>query len=497
MSALDEYKKLTKNKEALEQDLKQYGDIIVTKRLRFSTGGMRGILREGFNGINEVTCNILSTCLSKRYHSIVISHDSRYHSEDLALVAARIFTKHKRKVYLYNYLVTPCLSYLVPTLKVDLGLIVTASHNPKEYNGFKVYDANGCQINTPIDEEIERELLLNETTDYNDIEFSPSLVKPSRDEVIELYLKNILKGIRLPPLGKTTNKILFTPLFGVSTDFIRRGLLLYNLSSFVSILNEQSFYDSSFPGLPFPNPEVAQVYDKAKQEDPEIIFSCDPDGDRFGLVEKVGQEYVHYNGDEIAAIFIQFFISSFESSSLAFINTFLCNDFMQEICKMHKIEYHRTKTGFKNISKKINEVKQKDSKKMVFAYEDSLGFFFGEGREKDGVKCAILMARILQSNRPSLILKDLEKYGTFSTFTYHFRSLEAGKLMDKLVGKEEGESLHDMFIITQKDCKIILRRSGTEPILKIYGSSKVLKRDTLEEKVMDFVNNKLKPLHLL
>lgn len=483
-----DYKKLTKNKEEFEKDLERFGDVLVKKRLRFTTGGMRGILREGFNGINEVTCNILCTYLAKNYQSAVIGYDSRNKSKEFGKIAGSIFKKHGRKFYIYEHIVTPCLSYLVKALNVDIGLMITASHNPKEYNGFKVYDRNGCQVAAPLDAEIEKELMKNEMTDISDIEISLCDTKPGRDEIIHRYTENMFCGWRDTqiPISKSrsSQKIIFTPLYGVSIDFIKYALTYYNMIDLFNFVDEECVYDSNFPDLPFPNPEVEQVYDRAKKYNHDIIFSCDPDGDRFGMVEKVGDSYVQYCGDEIAAIFIKFFIDNFDHNSLVFINTYLCNDFMEDIAKKYNIEYHRTKTGFKNVSKIINSVYDD---KVIFAYEDSLGFFFGRGREKDGIKSTILMAYLTQNQRPSQLLSSLKEFGTYSTFNYHHRCTDPEALLESVVRRLNVDVLYDMFILKNNDHKLILRKSGTEPIIKIYGSSKHLSKSKLQEIVKKFV----------
>ncbi|KAF9762594.1 putative phosphoribomutase [Nosema granulosis] len=492
---MEEYKKLTKNKAQFERDLEIFGTVLVEKRLKFSTGGMRGLLREGFNGINAVTCNILCTHLAKAYSSVVIGYDCRKQSAEFGMIAASIFKKHNKKVYLYEHIATPCLSFLVKHLDVDIGLMITASHNPKEYNGFKVYDAHGCQVSEPLDGEIEENLRNNETTNYSDAKIKISLeeTKPSREEIILKYTENMFRGWKdsqMPTMQPSPlQKILFTPLFGVSIDFVKQALTYYGLIDLFDFVSSQCKYDCEFPGLPYPNPEVEQVYDEAKSYPHNIIFSCDPDGDRFGMVEKINGSYIHYCGDEIASIFIKYFIENFEHSSLVFINTYLCNDFMEDISKRFNIEYHRTKTGFKNVSKVINSV---DKNKIIFAYEDSLGFFFGGGREKDGIKCTVLMAHILQNHSPSNILSSLKEYGNYTTFNYHYRCSNPKELLKNVIKRLTVRNLYDMFLIEREDHKLILRKSGTEPIIKIYGTSKVLNKKELEKKVLNFLEKNFK-----
>ncbi|EOB12664.1 Phosphoglucomutase-2 [Nosema bombycis CQ1] len=496
MNLKEQYNKLTKNKDKFNLDLEKYGDKIVTQRLKFTTGGMRGLMREGFNGINEVTCNILCTALAKRFNSVTIGYDSRNKSSNFGMIASKIFRKHGKSASVFDHMATPSLSHLIGVLGTDIGLMITASHNPKEYNGFKVYDKNGCQITSPLDEEIASQLLNNEITDLTDTN-PPCDNKSvmSRDEAVSHYIKNLFRGWNSNqiPFLKSQLKVLFTPLYGVSIDFVRLGIKEYGFLPSFDFFEKHCCYDPSFPGLPFPNPEVDQVYDEPKKLNYDLIFSCDPDGDRFGMIEKqINGDYVHYSGDEIASIFIKYFIDNFEHSSLVFINTFLCNDFMEDVSARFKIEYHRTKTGFKNVSKVINEVFQRGEDKFIFAYEDSLGFFFGGGREKDGIKCVLLMAHILQGTKPSKILSSLQEYGTYSTFNFHFRCEDPDKILDLVTKSLECKKLHDMFIMDEEDYKMILRKSGTEPIIKIYCSSKFLKKKILKEKVMDFVNENFK-----
>jgi phosphomannomutase len=485
-----EYKRLSRDGERLEQDLDTYGVEELMKRLKFSTGGMRGIMRSGFNGINEVTCNILGTELSSRYDFVVIGCDGRHNSLEYARLFANIFHRNGKRSCVYTKVPTPFLSFLVKELGTEAGVMITASHNPKEYNGIKVYTSDGCQLGEPLDSEIEEGLRENNITedieDRGDVELDSSrllLIDKYCESMFRSWDGGIVSEIRST---KMTVPITFTALCGVSAEFVDRALSHYGLREKVHFVESQCGPDPDFPGLPFPNPEIEETFGRAEELGlSDIVFACDPDGDRFGLAERVGGRWVHYNGDEIAAILSHFFIRRFDPAELAFVNTHLCNGFMTRMARKHGIEHKKTEAGFKNVSRAVRDVVGKH----VFAYEDSLGFLFGGGDEKDGIRCAVLMAHLVQRKPPSEMLREMmDTYGVCSSCTVHVRSERPEKQLRRaLEGLRDVRTEGKRHIIEREGYRIILRVSGTEPIIKVYGSSESLDKGRLAEHVSAFI----------
>lgn len=490
------YLEMTADREQFAQDMEEYGDELL-RMLEFGTGGMRGLMRSGFGGINEVTCNLLGTELSKRYASVVIGCDGRHNSLEHAMLLKMIFEERGRQVWMHLHIPTPFLAFIVRRLGAEAGVMVTASHNPKEYNGFKVYSSEGCQIGPPLDAEIEEALNRLETTtvEYGDIGRAAkcslgTLSGEERSRLIDEYNACMFCRWDTDLIQRISNvgtsvPVVFTGLCGVSGEFVRAALEFYRLDGSVHFVEEECRPDPDFPGLPFPNPEFGDALGRAKQSClADIVFACDPDGDRFGLSERIGGEWVDYNGNEIAAMFMYFFVRNFDPATLAFVNTFLCNGLMEKVSKTHGIAYSRTETGFKNVSRAVAEAGQKH----VLAYEDSLGFLFGQGLEKDGVKCVVLMMYLVQKMLPSVILDEMHVYGRNSSVNVHLRSEDPQRLLDDVLKRlPDAVTEGKRSTVLRETHRIVLRVSGTEPILKIYASSETLDKRSLSDAVQEFV----------
>ncbi|AFN82644.1 phosphoglucomutase [Encephalitozoon romaleae SJ-2008] len=515
------YMEATCDLDRFHEDLRIYGEKSLLRLMKFGTGGMRGPMRSGFNGINEVTCNLIGTELCKRFSSIVIGCDGRYNSLNYAILLREIFRLNGKKADLYPEVVTPFLAFLTCKLGAEAGIMVTASHNPKEYNGFKVYTSKGSQIGPPLDREIEESMRALDLTRFDrtgehgnilrqikeennvlrgkgasssrkresgnlagdDISRRNELISSYNEWMFEGWNDNIIQDIRnTSPLVP----IVFTGLCGVSGEFVKKALEFYNLDGTVYFIDEECNPNPDFPNLPFPNPEVAETLARSKESNlADIIFSCDPDGDRFGLSERIDGEWVDYNGNEIAAMFMYFFVKNFSPSDLAFVNTYLCNDLMEKVCSAHGIEYLKTETGFKNVSRGVDSVKGK----KVFAYEDSLGFLFGNGKEKDGIKCVVLMAYMVQKELPSKILKKMEMYGSFSSVNIHVRCSNPDNVLERALRKLPNVKTEGKRSAVKFDnYKVILRVSGTESMVKVYTSSTALDKKSLAKVANDFID---------
>lgn len=528
--------------------------------LKFKTGGMRAVMGDGFDRINLVTCNMIASTIAKKFKSAVIGFDHRINSDLYAYTIYKVLKAHNLLLNIYRCCTTPYLAW--KSLDYDVGIMVTASHNSREYNGFKVY-VKGSQVVAPLDQELETLFykvpftdikLDNEIKNYQDngkrgteYEAQFKWQKELKKNLSEIEYDAFFKSYRLDDLFKkiphdrTTDeslqsmesntkksKIIFSALNGVSFPFIRKVEDYYGIKFITD--SSQNQVDGSFPNLEFPNPEIKDNWlDLLKEHKTKInpcglsnqnvkhyMFMCDPDGDRFGLAEINDKGLLVYNGNEIAKIYLWFYLNVIKES-FGLVNTFLCDDTFKRVAQSQGIPYVNTKTGFKNVSKAVKELKDahlntKDSMDFhILAYEDTLGYLFDHSTERDGVKAAILMYHILQLKDISGIFKDLEKFGRIESFTKFLRVDDPKKVLESILNKYmhlpdvasikriekslgtkhkllEYETIYDGHILVFDTFKVILRISGTESVLKVYCFSEMLSKESLEATVEEWIS---------
>lgn len=507
------YTKLTPNKAQWNEEKKDASLETLLSPIKFKTGGMRGLMREGFNGINEVTANILATQLCRRFESVVIGYDHRRNGERLAYVFLEVFALSSKSVRVYRHCITPYLA--MESRLYDAGVMITASHNPKEYNGFKIY-SNGTQITTDVAQSIQDSLKSHEFTEIYDSD-SGACKNPDWRGDLETHTSPIdfkryfsSYGIELS-VDRHTVVPVFSALYGVSSSFIREACKHFGIT--INTDSKHNCVDGDFPQIPFPNPEVEEnwhaLYDEMFSDRIRdgFLFMVDPDGDRFGMASVEDGRITIHNANAIAKIFTWYFLRKYHPSEIILVSTFLCDGFFKAVSEKLGIRYRQTETGFKNVSRGIRELQDESashhymgesvqdlqkkladtsideqrSAKHVIAYEDPLGFVLGNPGEKDGVLASIVMYHILQEHRISDILDEMRCFGAYASHTVHLRVDDPERMLEKVVRMRSFERIYDAYMAVEDNFLAYLRVSGTESMIKIYMfSSKVEHRELRE-----------------
>ncbi len=378
--------------------------------LEFGTGGMRGKMGMGTNRINKYTIGLASQGLANylkenfknlREIKIVIAYDSRNNSELFAQTAADIFSANNIRVFLFKELrPTPELSFAIRDLKAQSGIMITASHNPKEYNGYKVYWEDGAQIIAPHDKRIIEEV---KKINIDQINFNanPDKIQFIGEDIDSLYLAQ-LKGISLNPKIIKDNSMLnivYTPLHGTGITLMEKALKLFGFNN-INIVEKQSTPDGDFPTVKSPNPENPESLElavqKAKEIDADIILATDPDGDRVGLAvrENTG-EYRLLNGNQTGSILAYYVLSNLNRKNYIkeddyIVKSIVTTDLLQDIAEKYKVKTYNVLTGFKYIAAKI---KEKIGAKFLGGFEESFGYLFKDFiRDKDAIMSACLIS---------------------------------------------------------------------------------------------------------
>ncbi|KAM0687967.1 hypothetical protein COBT_000787 [Conglomerata obtusa] len=514
-------------------------------KLRLSTGGVRAMMKDGLSFMNEVTVNIIATTLASYFreiqhiisiykrnehekNKIFIGFDGRYNSSYFAMVASKVFHELNFDVFITpRPVISPLVPFAVRYMEMDLGVMVTASHNSKEYNGLKIWLATGYQISDPYDKELEILLedmnitkidndkkmfyLENTQEDYHSINIQELSFTKKYDfnDLIKKYTNsicNVWTYGKSECKGEITSKILFSSLCGPSKIFMEQCVINCDFKRQIEFFPSHCVIDPNFNGIVHPNPELHENYDElitfADQNNIEYIFLADPDGDRFGLAQKFNERWKIYDADEIAAIFAYFFVSVLGKDNLYFINTHYCNPLLEKIARDEGITYYKTETGFKNISKKIYEIRESVPDAKIFAYEDALGFLIGNGTEKDGVASAILMMKIIEHEEKIYKFLHLiyQIYGQIVTYKQRIRventSNTLVKLVECLIKNDISYDKNDKRIICNigDDINFCIRASGTEEMIKIYANSSHKTYEELKKYVDDFFETNFKDL---
>ncbi|MPQ44234.1 phospho-sugar mutase [Clostridium tarantellae] len=511
------------------------------KELDFGTGGLRGIIGAGTNRMNIYTVGkatqgfadyLNNTCKGNK--SVAIAYDSRNMSKEFAEAAALTLCGNGIKVYLFESLrPTPVLSFTVREFKCDGGIVVTASHNPKQYNGYKVYGNDGCQVtDVPAKEIID---YVSQVSDYSLIKtmnredaIKANLLEYIGENIDKSYiehLKTITIRKNLVKENAKDLKIIYTPIHGSGNVPVRRILreLGYNQ---VAIVREQENPDGNFPTAPYPNPEDPKVFelalDMAKEFIPDIIFGTDPDCDRIGVVVKGNNDkYEVLTGNQTGMLLTNYILSSLkELKELplngAIIKTIVTTESVRKMAEEYNVELFDLLTGFKYIGEKIKQFEETGSHKYLFGFEESYGYLAGTFvRDKDAVVASMLIAEMtLYYKKQGKTLYDglielYEKYGYFkeTLVSIELQGKEGqekiAKCLDNL-RKEKIEAINGVKVLKSFDYKLqkevnnitnevkditlpssnvlkyileddswfVVRPSGTEPKMKIYLSIK-------------------------
>lgn len=429
------------------------------KNLEFGTGGMRGELGPGTNRLNLYMVRKATEGLARyieengeqaKTRGVVVAYDSRHKSPEFALEVAKVLGRHGIKTYVFNELrPTPELSFAVRYLKAFAGIVITASHNPPEYNGYKVYGEDGGQIpptaaDTIISyvNRVEDELTIPVLEEQELLE--KDLLTYIGQEVDEAYIE-ALKTIQLnrelvKKVGKEL-KIVFTPLHGTANKPVRDGLAAFGFTN-VTVVKEQELPDPNFSTVKSPNPEEHAAFELAiqygKEIDADLLMGTDPDADRLGVaVKNSSGEYVVLTGNQMGALMLHYLLSQKKEKGLlpengVVVKTVVTSEIGRAIASSFGLETIDTLTGFKFIGEKINEFEQTKSHTFQFGYEESYGYLIGDFvRDKDAVQSAIFAAEVAafyKAQGKSLYDGLLE---IFETYGFYKESLESLTLKGK------------------------------------------------------------------
>lgn len=438
------------------------------KYIEFGTGGMRGELGPGTNRLNVYTIRRAAEGLAQyiiangdeaKKRGVVIAYDCRHKSPEFAIEAACVLGKHGIKVYLFDELrPTPELSFAVRYLHAYSGIVLTASHNPPQYNGFKVYGEDGGQIASAAADAIigyinnvENELLVEVAEEKTLVE--SGLLVSIGEEIDAAYNEKLqtlaLDQELLRDNAKNLN-IVFTPLHGTSNKSIRRGLASMGFSN-VKVVKEQELPDPNFSTVKSPNPEEHEAFELAikygKQVDADILLGTDPDSDRLGVaVKNENGEYVVLTGNQTGALMLHYLLMKKQENGTlphngAVIKTIVTSEIGRGIANAFNIPTLDTLTGFKFIGEKINEFEQTGNYSFLFGYEESYGYLIGDFvRDKDAVQAALFICEVAtyyKSIGKSLYDGLIEIYQTYGWFQEDLVSMT-------LKGKDGAEQIQQM-----------------------------------------------------
>lgn len=471
------------------------------KDLEFGTGGLRGIMGPGTNRMNRYTLGKatqgLANYLLKEFNDlpeirVAIACDSRNNSMQFALTTADILTANGIWVYLFEALrPTPQLSFAIRTFKCQSGIVITASHNPKEYNGYKVYWNDGAQIVPPHDKNIIAEV--NSIDSVKEIKFKGdhNLIKVIGSEIDEIYL-NTLSSLSLSPdinLKHRNIKIVYTPIHGTGVDLVPRVLHKFGFATVVTI-PEQNVIDGNFPTVQSPNPEepaaLRLALEKAQEIDADIVMATDPDADRVGIGIKDNMgKFILLNGNQAAALLIYYVLTKWKEKKRLrgkeyIVKTIVTSDLLANIAKGFNVECIEVLTGFKYIAEIIRELE--DNKTFIAGGEESYGYLVGTFvRDKDAILSCALFPEIVAWAKEQgksiyqLLIDIYTKYGL-----YRERLVSITKK-----GKEGAEEIQKM-----------MKQFRSNPPKTLAGSKVVIVHDYAQRQTHDLSESVIYPIKL-
>ncbi len=383
------------------------------KSLEFGTGGLRGIMGAGSNRINKYTIGTatqgLANYLNNKYPgekiSVAIAHDSRNNSDYFAKITADVFSANGIYVYFFEELrPTPELSFAVRHFGCKSGVMLTASHNPKEYNGYKAYGADGGQFTSPDDKLVIDEV--NKISSIDEVKFDriDANVELIGEAVDKLYLDGITALSISPEAIKRQHdlKIVYSPIHGTGITLVPKALAQFGFTN-VTVVEEQSKPDGNFPTVVYPNPEekdaLTLAMNKAKEIDADLVLATDPDADRVGIAVKDNDgEWVLLNGNQTGSLLINYLLTAWQEAGKLdgnqfIVKTIVTSNLIEEIAKKKDVTYYNTLTGFKYIGQVMTELEGK--KYFIGGGEESYGYLIGDlVRDKDAVVSAAFISEM-------------------------------------------------------------------------------------------------------
>ena len=497
------------------------------KDLAFGTGGLRGVMGAGSNRMNKYTVGKatlgLANYLKSKYSGeikVALAYDSRNNSAYFAKVSAEIFANCGLKVFLYDTLVpVPVLSFTTAYLGCNAGVMITASHNPKEYNGYKVYDNRGCQFCT---EDAKNAIgFINQIEDFTSIPFgnaSKENITMIGEETLSAYLAEVKKQSLFEE--KSDLKIVYTPLHGTGNIPVRR--MLEGLD--VTVVKEQELPDGNFSTVRSPNPEekdaLTIAIEKAKEIGADLVLGTDPDCDRVGIAVKADNgEYVLFTGNQTGALLVKFGLEMKKSTlnpKSTLVKTIVTSELGANIGRKYGLIIEETLTGFKYIGDKINKYEDSGEQEFVIGYEESYGYLVGtHARDKDAVVSAMLICQMAAwyKNQGKTLIDGMNEI--YAEYGYYLDSLDPFVLKGKdgaekiqslmTYFRENGTALFDgikkiidfsagvgdlpkenvLKFIWNDGSWMAVRPSGTEPKIKVYYSVQDASRENAEKRLAD------------
>lgn len=524
----DELKNMKNDNEAISEAF--------YKDLEFGTGGLRGIIGAGTNRMNIYTVGKASQGLAAYVNSvtekgsIAVAYDSRIKSDVFARTAASIFAANGIKVYIYEELMpTPMLSYAVRHFKCDAGIVITASHNPAKYNGYKAYGADGCQLCIEAADYVLS--IMNKVDIFQDVksmDFDTAVnegkIEFIGDDVIEEYLNEVLACRVAPETDVKALNVVYTPLHGSGNKPVRKILTKLGVEN-VSVVPEQELPDGNFPTAPYPNPEIKQAFEcalkLAETKNPDLLLATDPDCDRVGIAIPYDGEYKLLTGNDVGALLLDFIIDRRQANGTLpknpiAVKTIVTTELCRKIAEDKGVQLIDVLTGFKFIGEQIGILEEKgEENRFIFGFEESYGYLGGSYvRDKDAVIASMLICEMVayyKSQGKNLIdvLDSLyKKYGYFICGQLSFTCEGASGMKQimgimenlrtdmpkeiagaKVIKADDYEKSLSFDLVNNTETKItlpvsnvlcyyledgsslIVRPSGTEPKIKIYLSA--------------------------
>ena len=567
MNYLEEYKKWCESPEFDEQTKKELLEIKddtkeiedrFYKELEFGTAGLRGVIGAGTNRMNKYTVGKATQGLANyiieqgtQNKGVAISYDSRRMSKEFSLQTALILNANGIKTYLFeNLRPVPELSFAVRNLGCTAGVMITASHNPPKYNGYKVYWDDGSQIVSPRDKDIIGKVRAVEN--YNEIkEISEEEAKKSElfniigTEMDEKYLSVLKSKVLNPEIVKEQGKdlkVVYTPLHGTGNTVAERLLNEIGLQN-VYVVPEQKDPDGNFPTVDYPNPEDKKAFklalELAQKVDSDVVLATDPDADRLGIFAKDTKtgKYMEYTGNMSALLIAEYRISQMKEKEILpadgmFITTIVSSELAKAIAKYYNLECIEVLTGFKNIGAVMKKAEENKDKTYVFGFEESYGCLIGDyARDKDGIAAVMALCEAAcyykskgktlwdamndiyekygyyKETQVSIVMEgaegaqkikdmmtnmrntDIEKIGDYKVLT--FKDIDKDIVKNMQTGEVTKTGLpksNVLYYELENNSWCCVRPSGTEPKIKLYMGVKGSSTDDASKKLEDLKN---------
>ncbi len=518
--------------------------------LEFGTGGLRGVMAAGTNRMNiytvrRATQGLANYLLAKDPKTpemgVAIAYDSRNNSPLFAEETAAVMNGNGIKTYVFESLrPTPELSFAVRTLGCKSGIVITASHNPSKYNGYKAYWDDGCQVLSPMDHEIIDEV--EKVSMFDGVKVMPRAEAEAKglynvigEEIDKQYIDAVSKVIIDPETLKKTApnlRIVYTPLHGAGNIPVRRALAACGFTD-VTVVPEQELPDGNFPTASYPNPEDIKVFSLAielgKKIDADILIATDPDADRMGIVVKNGDEYIPFTGNMVGVLFAAYILEARKKTGNLpadgfIVKTIVSTEMIRALTDEYGIELREVLTGFKYIGEQMTK-SETEGGHYFFGFEESYGYLTGmHARDKDSVNAVLLVSELaayyksVGMNLVDAMHALYEKYGYYKEeqVSLAFEGIEGVQKIQNIMNTLRGETKecyggkkvlrvidykngadglpasNVLRFILEDNCWVCVRPSGTEPKIKFYfgvkGQSEAQAKELIEALKKDVVD---------